>query len=422
MKGRIIATIVLAALLGAVCPAASVTGRGPHFSDLGPEDERYPYVVELARAGILEGRADGSFAPEEPVSRVEVMALLLGALGAEGGTPEELAVSAKLVYTFDGETAELPCTRLEAGQMAARGLGLLPLSGESPYSDCADGYAVKLREAGVWDAGALFRPEDIITRGELAMLLWGMVNTDVSAGRFRYSNYWVEELAGVPLYDYDPACFALTDGRADYTGAGYTVLRGVDVSGYQGDIDWERVKADGMDFAIIRAGGRFMQSGGLYDDSCFEKNVEGALAAGLRVGVYFFSQAITAEEGLEEAQYLLERMAGYDVTMPVIIDWEYLGGGDARTYGVEPEKITDAIAAFCTAVEGAGYDPMVYFNSYCGYIKMDLRRLTDWGFWFAQYTEQPAFHYQFQMWQYTNRGSVDGIGGEADLNLYLIPN
>lgn len=423
MKHRAALLLIIAALLAAVCSAPPAPEQGPRFSDLEPGDGRYPYVAELIRAGVLEGGTGEAFKADQPAGWQETVTLLLRVIGAEwDGAAGEAAVEHKLLYTFDGAWPTGSPTRLETAQMAARGLDLLPFAGESPYPDCGDGYVVKLYEKGLLEEAAEFRPEDPITRGELAVLAWRMLRADVTEGAFRYNNYWVETLAEVPAFGYDTAAFGWEAGRPTYTGTGYSALLGVDVSGYQGDIDWQAVKADGVDFALIRVGGRFINSGGLYDDSCFEKNVEGALAAGLKVGVYFFSQAVNEEEGLEEAEYVLERIRGYDITMPVVIDWEYLGGRDARTYGAEPEGITGGIAAFCRRVAEAGYDPMVYFNSYCGYVKMDLRRLADWGFWFAQYTEVPAFSYHFSMWQYTNRGQVDGISGEVDMNLCFVPD
>ena len=418
---RYIPTAVLAVLLVLLCSGSMVTGRGPYFSDVEESDPNYPYIVELAQTGVMPGYGDDTFGVYEYVSRREVMEQILAAVGAEDKPLAEAAVEHKLVYTFDAGSLDEPVTRLETAQMAARALDLLPMAGESPYADCDDGYVVKLWEKGVWDSGENFRPGEAMTRGELAGLLWHMTRAEVSVEAFRYNNYWVEQLEGVPEYGYDPAGFVTDENGANYIGPGYTVLRGVDVSGFQGDIDWERVKADGMDFAIIRAGGRFINSGKLYDDSYFRGNVEGALAAGLQVGVYYFSQAINAVEGVEEAEYVLSCLEGYDITMPVVIDWEYLDGNDARTYGVEPAEVTAAVKAFCDRIREAGYEPMVYLNGYCGYIKMDLRELADVKFWYAQYSQTPVFEYHFDMWQYTAQGRVDGIEGEVDMNLYFVP-
>lgn len=410
-----------AAAIAVLCALSLVLEEIPRFSDVKRSDPNRTYIIDLVNEGIMIGREDGTFGVDEPVSRREVMELLLKVTGVTVEVLEEDAVEHKLVYTFEEAGADEPATRLETAQMAARALDLLPLGGESPYSDCDDGYAVKLQEKGIWDSGTQFLPEEPMTRGELAALLWHMSRVDVSVEAFRYNGYWIDMLDDVPRNEYDPAEFGWGRIGFDYTGPGYDIMQGVDVSRYQGDIDWEKVKKFGMEFAIIRVGGRFINSGGLYDDRLYKENIEGALAAGLEVGVYFFSQAISAEEGLEEAEYVLSCIEGYDLTMPVVIDWEYLGGDEARTYGVEPEAITDAVRAFCDRIREAGYEPMVYFNSYSGYIRMDLRELTDVKFWFAQYNDVPTFRYHFDMWQYSDQGRVDGIEGNVDLNLYFKP-
>ena len=416
---KYIPAIVMAALILIFCGASAVMGRGSYFSDVDENDPNYPFIVEIAQDGILAAYGDDYFGAKEPVSRGTAMEEILEAIDAVGLPLEEAAVLHRLVYTFDEAMLDQPITRLEAAQMAARALDLLPMAGKSPYDDCDDGYVVKLWEKQVWNSGSRFRPNETLTRGELAMLLWHMQRADVSQEAFRYNNYWVEELDGVAPYNYDFSSFKVTDGVIDYLDPDYTVLQGVDVSEFQRNIDWEKVKADGIDFAIIRVGGRYMQSGGIYDDSYFQRNVEGALAAGLRVGVYFFSQAISAEEGLEEAEYVLSRIADYEITMPVVMDWEPLGGSDSRVYGIEPEQVTQAARAFSDRILEAGYEPMLYINSYSGYIKLDLRQVADVGLWFAQYFDVPVFRYHFDMWQYTDSGQVDGISANVDRNLYF---
>ena len=417
---KYISAAVMAVLLLILCCASAVSKQGILMTDVEESDPNYPFIVELAQEGILSVYLDETFRAHEPVSRRIVMEKILEAIDAVGLPLKEAAVLNKLVYVFDDTGLDEPVTRLETAQMAARALDLLPMAGKSPYTDCKDGYAVKLWERGIWVSGSdLFRPDDLLTRGELAGLLWHMARFAPAEEAFRYSGYWVEELDGVKPYSYDGTVFTEHYGVIGYESDDYTVLQGVDVSGFQGEIDWERVKADGVDFAIVRVGGRFMQSGELYDDSYFERNVEGALAAGLQVGVYFFSQAISPEEGAEEAEYILSRIEGYDITMPIVMDWEHLDGSDSRVYGVEPEQVTAAVRAFSDRIREAGYEPMVYMNSYCGYIKMDLRELDDVGFWFAQYTPVPVFRYHFDMWQYTDQGQVDGITGNVDRNLYF---
>jgi hypothetical protein len=314
------------------------------------------YIVDLVKEGIMAGQEDGTFGVEDPVSRREAMELLLTVTGGKTEPLAESAVDNRLVYTVDENTLLQAVTRLETAQMAARALDLLPFGGESPYSDCEDGYVVKLWEKGVWDAGSEFYPDDTMTRGELAKLLWNMERVDVSVGAFRYNGYWVELLEGVPLNSYDRSAFGWDGTELAYTGTDADVMHGVDVSRYQGEIDWEQVRDSGIEFAIVRVGGRFMNSSGFYEDRLYRENIEGANAAGVAVGAYFFSQAISAEEGLEEAEYVLSLIEGYDLSMPVVMDWEPSGGAEGRTYGVGIPEITAAVRAFCDRIRAAGHE------------------------------------------------------------------
>jgi len=223
-----------------------------------------------------------------------------------------------------------------------------------------------------------------------------------------------------PMLSWDVEAFSVDkNGRMSYTGGART-LTGIDVSEHQEDIDWKKVKADGIDFAMIRMGYRGSTSGGLYTDEFFEKNIAAANRAGLPVGVYFYSQAITVEEAREEAAFLLDKLKGHTVTFPVVFDWEIVGGSSARTYAVTRQTLCEITRAFCDEVKAAGYDPMIYFTQYLGYRKYILRNLTDYGFWYAEYAEQPRFAFDFDMWQYSETGAVNGIDGDVDLNLYFV--
>lgn len=222
-------------------------------------------------------------------------------------------------------------------------------------------------------------------------------------------------------YPFDPALF-LSDsrGRITYSGEGYRCLTGIDVSEHQYAIDWEKVAADGIDFAIIRTGYRGYTSGGLYEDKYFRSNMEGALKAGLKVGVYFFSQATSRREAHEEAAYVLEQIRDYNVTMPVVFDMEILGN-DYRTYNMTRRTLYGVTRAFCEDIRDAGYEPMIYMTQYLGYQKYTLRELTDYGFWFAEYyVDYPSFVYDIDIWQYSDTGSVSGISGNVDMDVYLI--
>ena len=196
-------------------------------------------------------------------------------------------------------------------------------------------------------------------------------------------------------------------------------IPGIDVSYYQGQIDWEKVKASGIEFAMIRLGYRgYGQEGKLMEDKMAFRNIEGALDAGLKVGIYFFSQAITVEEAVEEAEFVLERIEGYDITMPVVFDWEYISE-EARTAKMDRRTLTDCYKAFCEKIAEAGYTPMSYFNTYQSRQLMYLHELEEYPFWLALYSDRMTFPYRFEMWQYTDSGRVPGIEGKVDINLFF---
>ena len=197
-------------------------------------------------------------------------------------------------------------------------------------------------------------------------------------------------------------------------------IPGIDVSYYQGNVDWKQVKESGIEFAIIRLGYRgYGQEGKLVEDKMAYKNLEGALDAGLKVGVYFFSQAITVEEAIEEAEFVLKRIKVYDITMPVVFDWEYISA-EARTANMDKATLTACYQAFCSRIAEAGYTPMSYFNTYQSRQLMDLTQLEDYPFWLALYSDRMTFPYRIEMWQYTDSGVVPGIEGNVDINLYFV--
>ena len=234
---------------------------------------------------------------------------------------------------------------------------------------------------------------------------------------------WMTPLEGVPANELTEESFSSNDGRIEYTGTDYDVLRGVDVSEHQLDIDWKQVAASGVDYAYIRVGWRGYTEGGLFEDAYFERNIQGALDAGLHVGVYMFSQAVTVQEAIEEADFVLERIGKYNVTLPVVFDWEKIEGVEnARTNELSSSTLTDCAVAFCETVKNAGYTPCVYFNRHIGYYGFDLSRLTDYDFWFAlPEMGYPSFYYAVDMWQYSFTEQVPGVNSPADMNLYFIP-
>lgn len=196
-------------------------------------------------------------------------------------------------------------------------------------------------------------------------------------------------------------------------------ILGVDVSQHQGEIDWQAVKDAGMEFVIIRVGGRGYGVGGiLYTDDMAQSYYEGAKAAGLQVGAYFFSQAVSAAEAAEEAELTLQQIQGWELDFPVVYDWERQEG-TARTAKTDPRTVTDCMKAFCRVIEEAGYRPMVYFNPDHSDSLFYIEEVTEYDFWLAFYTEWNTYPYKVDMWQYTHTGTVPGITGNADINLYF---
>lgn len=232
---------------------------------------------------------------------------------------------------------------------------------------------------------------------------------------FRFGDMVLTPLEGMPLNPYDKEAFSRDEnGRVVYAQG---AKAGVDVSTHQKDIDWQAVAEDGIDFAMLRLGHRGYSEGGLFLDQTFEQNLRGALDAGLEVGVYFFSQAVTPEEAEEEADYVLSVLDGQELRFPVAFDWESIPGDEARTDGLDGAAMTRCAAAFCERIKDAGYRPAVYFNQTQGYLHYDLRDLTDYDLWLAEYSGAPDFYYHFDLWQYSHTGRVSGIQGDVDLDL-----
>ncbi len=220
----------------------------------------------------------------------------------------------------------------------------------------------------------------------------------------------------IPANPYGPLDFGK---EGDYLAclAGDYML-GIDCSYWQGQVNWQKVKEAGIEFVMLRIGQRGSEQGILAEDKKVHQYYQGAKAAGLKIGGYIFSQAITPEEAVEEAEFALNIVKDWDVDMPIVFDWEYLDE-TARTANVNARTLTDCAIAFCETIENAGYTPMIYFNIDHAYTKLYLEELLDYKFWLALYDTPMTYQYKIDMWQYTCTGSVPGISGNVDINLYL---
>lgn len=191
---------------------------------------------------------------------------------------------------------------------------------------------------------------------------------------------------------------------------------GIDVSKWNGEIDWDRVRNAGITYAIIRCGYRGSSTGALVEDPYFRQNIQGALSAGLKVGVYFFTQATNEVEAVEEASMAIALCEDYRVTYPVFIDTEG-AGGNGRADGLDMETRTKVCQAFCQTVEDAGYSGGVYGSRNWFRTRLRMDELENYIIWLAEYRETPVYGGSYHFWQYTSSGSVDGIEGRVDLDI-----
>ena len=196
-------------------------------------------------------------------------------------------------------------------------------------------------------------------------------------------------------------------------------VMGIDVSAHQGQIDWEQLAAAGVDFAMIRIGLRGYAYGNVRADDYYLQNITGAQAAGIKVGAYFFSQALSVGEAKEEAEFALQLLEGIELDLPLVFDWESMGE-ESRTADILPRTLTNITKTFCETVRAGGYEPMIYFNSNQAHNLMHLEELTDYPFWLAMYDITMEFPYKFAIWQYTNQGRLPGIDTNVDVNLMFV--
>lgn len=234
-------------------------------------------------------------------------------------------------------------------------------------------------------------------------------------------SYQTEIHPEVPKTDYDVSQFVWNGDNLSYEDDTYTSRLGVDVSYHQGDIDWEKVKADGYEFAVIRLGYRgYGETGSINLDEKFYENITNAQNAGLDVGVYFFSQAIDEGEAAEEAEFVLEHLNGVNLQLPVVYDPERILEDEARTDDVSGEQFTKNALMFCSMIEDAGYEPMIYGNMLWEAFEFEMEQVCRYPFWYADYERKPQTPYRFRIWQFSEEGHVEGIPETVDLNIELI--
>jgi GH25 family lysozyme M1 (1,4-beta-N-acetylmuramidase) len=276
--------------------------------------------------------------------------------------------------------------------------------GEEQKSELLNELKAKMSNGGTTSAMLRdFFPEDVVVYAD---------------GEYHF--FPIEEKLQKHSYVYDNFR-QLENGQIEYVDDTDEVIsqKGIDVSKYQGDINWQKVAAEGIEYAFIRAGVRGSTEGKIMKDENFKDNIEGALDNDIEVGVYFFTQALTEEEAEEEADFVIDMLEAYDVTYPVVLDLEEVTSANARTQDLTQEEYTRNCIAFCKKIKAAGYTPMIYGNLKTFLIMLDMDQLEEYDKWFAYYNTPVYFPYEFAIWQYSSKGSVNGIKGDVDLNICM---
>ena len=247
----------------------------------------------------------------------------------------------------------------------------------------------------------------------------------ITADKGRYHFFEINPELTINDFDYEDLSYPVkNEETGEYEGdvtlaesAGMETRKGIDVSKFQGKINWKKVANDDIEFAYMRLGYRGYGSGKIVLDDTFEYNIEKAKSAGLDVGVYFFTEAVNKKEGIEEAEFVLENLEKYNVDLPIVIDVEESASSDSRTKDLTKEERTDAVIAFCERIKEAGHEVMIYGNTKSFMVMMDNEKLEDYDKWFAYYKYPLRFPYKMKMWQYTSSAEVNGIEGGVDVNI-----
>lgn len=232
---------------------------------------------------------------------------------------------------------------------------------------------------------------------------------------------YYEILKEVPKNDYDLENSLINEnGLLSYKDNKREAIKGVDLSKYNGDVDFAKLKEGGIKFAMLRLGSRGYGTGKITLDEKFVEYAQNAQVAGIQIGAYFYSQAVNETEAVEEANYIVGAVSGFGIKYPIAIDIEKVEGDEARTDKLTSEERTAVVKMFCDAVKGYGYKPVIYATSDMLVAGLDLKELSDYDVWLADYDIPTDYPYRYSMWQYNKKGRIDGITGDIDLDLSFI--
>lgn len=349
-------------------------------------------VSAMTEAGYVGGFPDGGVHPKDTFTRAEVVTILNNMYPAvynRAGTYSENVTGLTLITTGDVRLKDMT---IDGDLFLTRGT-----AGQSVILDDVTVTGEIVNQGG---AKVLIYNDTYTTSGFVSGDRTVSIPKGSTANLFDASRYYYNE-----------------DGWYSYQSDYYDAAVGIDVSSHQGKIDWQAVADSGVEFAMIRVGFRGYTVGNVNLDTRFLYNIQGALDAGLDVGVYFFSQAITVEEAVEEARFVIENISQYEITYPVVFDWETISGDHARTDGMSSAMLNQCAQAFADEIAKAGYTPSIYTYTWLGYNMYDQAMLADYHTWVADYKTAPQYYFGFDMWQYSSSGTVPGIEGNVDLDI-----
>ena len=383
-----------------------------------------PYVAEFEAHGYLTDCADGRFRPTDAITRAEIVNILgnmIHTLVKKNTTLTTDVPGTLLISAEDG--AALKGIHISGDLILAPGV-----KGNVTLTDTS--VSGSIRNYGTGQVVfAESKPEPKPEPEEPAKP--GIQPSEVYTPGATLDRTFTYSGKEIPIYRDRPLnIFADSDfiwseehpDRLEYLGNEFRTRYGIDVSSYQGDIDWDAVAADDIDYAMVRVGYRGYGNGTLNPDKNYVQNIKGAMNAGLKTGAYFFAQAITVEEAIEEADYVISLLDGLEIDGPVAYDWE-MHDSTYRVYGTTPEMATACAVAFCERIKEAGYTPMVYGGTYVSYMKYDQGALSKYLSWYPEYKSAkseklcPSLIYHMDYWQFSSSCTVAGISGRVDMNI-----
>lgn len=431
-----------------IARAFSITGDAEVALPYGDGDLVAEYargaVAEMSARGYITDTWNGDFRPGEPITRAEIVNILnnmIQVLVQESGTYSgdqagtvminaaggaelmNMTIAGDLILA-PGVTGPVTLTDVTIAGSVRNFSGVEPTvvttqPEETPVTPEDPGHPEDPEVVPPEPEGPGIRPSEVYTPGA------------TTGETFLYSNQQIPVYADRAPSQLYPGDFYWEEDRLVYAGDAFRTRFGIDVSAYQNraseneTIDWQAVADDGVEFAMVRIGLRGYSNGAIHADAFYRENIQGAMDAGIETGVYFFAQAITVEEAIEEADFVIGLLRDLDINGPVAYDWE-MHDATYRVYGTSPEMATACAVAFCQRVAEAGYTPMVYAGSYVSYVKYDQGAIAPYLSWYPEYKSAsseklyPAFYYQMDYWQFSSSCSINGIGGRVDANIQFL--